>query len=192
MPTPLSPPLSWVKPEVDFALKSVRDNIDRFLEQPEDVALLRQCPQQLHQVTGALNLLGLNGVVGFCESMEHAFAGVTAEPRRSAVGTLDRAVLALKEFIDGLAKGETYAPIKLFPVYREVSSLRGRQDVTEKDLFFPDLSPAAPAHPAAAAVSTIKLPTVLSAQRSHFQRGLLAVLRNPANREGLKEMRQAL
>jgi chemosensory pili system protein ChpA (sensor histidine kinase/response regulator) len=192
MPTPLAPPLSWVKPEVDFALKSVRDNIAQFLARPEEVALLEQCPQRLHQVTGALNILGLSGVVGVCESMERAFSGVSAEPRKSAVGTLDRAVLALKEFIDGLAKGEANAPIKLYPVYREVSSLHGRQDVSEKDLFFPDLSPAAPAHPAAATVPLQKLPATLTGQRSRFQRGLLSVLRDPTNREGLKDMRQAL
>ena len=192
MPTPLAPPLSWVKPEVDFALKSVRDNIAQYLARPEEVTHLRQCPQQLHQVTGALNVLGLNGVVGFCESMEHAFSGVTAEPRKSAVSTLDRAVLALKEFIDGLAKGEANAPIKLFPVYREISSLHGRKDVSEKDLFFPDLSPLSPAHPAATAVPAPKLPAILTAQRSRFQRGLLAVLRDPENRDGLKDMRQAL
>lgn len=192
MPASISPPLSWVKPEVDFALKSVRDNIAQYLAQPDEVELLQRCPQQLHQVTGALNILGLNGVVGFCVSMEDAFSDVTAEPRKSAVGTLDRAVLALKEFIDGLAKGEANAPIKLFPVYREISSLRGKQDVSEKDLFFPDLSPAAPVHPAAAAVAAGKLPAVLSAQRSRFQHGLLAVLRDPANRDGLKEMRQSL
>ena len=192
MPTPLAPPLSWVKPEVDFALKSVRDNIAQFLARPDEVALLEQCPRQLHQVTGAMNILGLNGVVGFCESMEHAFSDVSAEPRKSAVGTLDRAVLALKEFIDGLAKGEANAPIKLFPVYREVSSLYGRRDASEKDLFFPDLSPAAPVHPAAATVPAQKLPATLAAQRSRFQRGLLMVLRDPASRDGLKDMRHAL
>ena len=192
MPTPLAPPLSWVKPEVDFALKSVRDNIAQYMERPEEVKLLQQCPQQLHQVTGALNILGLNGVVGFCVSMEHAFTGVTAEPRRSTVGTLDRAVLALKEFIDGLAKGEANAPIKLFPVYREISSLHGKAEVTEKDLFYPDLTPAAPAHPSVAEVPAQKLPSLLTAQRTRFQRGLLAILRDPTSREGLKDMRLSL
>lgn len=192
MPNPLAPPLSWVKPEVDFALKSVRDNIAQYLERPDEVTLLEQCPLQLHQVTGALNILGLNGVAGFCVSMEHAFSGVTAEPRRSAVGTLDRAVLALKEFIDGLAKGEANAPIKLFPVYREISSLQGKADVSEKDLFYPDLSPAAPAHPSAAEVSAQKLPALLTAQRTRFQRGLLAILRDPTSRDGLKDMRLVL
>jgi len=192
MPTPLAPPLSWVKPEVDFALKSVRENIAQFLSRPDEITLLEQCPRQLHQVTGAMNILGLNGVVGFCESMEHAFSDVTAEPRKSAVGTLDRAVLALKEFIDGLAKGEANAPIKLFPVYREISTLHGRQDVSEKDLFFPDLTPMAPSHPAATAVPAPKLPSILTTQRSRFQRGLLAVLRDPENRDGLKDMRHAL
>lgn len=192
MPALLAPPLSWVKPEVDFALKSVRDNVARYLEQPHEVTLLRQCPAQLHQVTGALNILGLDGVAGFCESMEHAFAGVSAEPRKAAVGTLDRAVLALKEFIDGLAKGDINAPIKLFPVYVEISALRGRPDVTDKDLFFPDLSPAAPAHPSATTVTPDRLPALLTAQRSRFQRGLLPVLRDATSREGLQDMRQAL
>ena len=194
MTAPLAPTLSWVKPEVDYALKSVRDNIALFLAKPEESAVLKKCPGQIHQVTGALNILGLYGAVGFCESVEHAFSGITAEPavRPSAVGTLDRAVLALKEFIDSLAKGAVNAPIKLFPAYREVSNLRGNAEVSEKDLFFPDLMLDAPTHPAAAVVPLDKLPATLLTQRSRFQRGLLAMLRNPGARDGLKDMRVTL
>jgi len=194
MTAPLAPTLSWVKPEVDYALKSVRENIALFLAKPEESAVLKKCSGQIHQVTGALNILGLNGAVGFCESVEHAFTGIAAEPavRPSAVGTLDRAVLALKEFIDGLAKGAVNAPIKLFPSYREVSSLRGNGEVSEKDLFFPDLTLDAPTHAAAAVVPLDKLPATLLAQRSRFQRGLLAMLRNPGARDGLKDMRVTL
>ncbi len=194
MTAPLAPTLSWVKPEVDYALKSVRENIALFLANPEESSALKKCSGQIHQVTGALNILGLDGAVGFCESVEHAFSGIAAEKsiRPSAVGTLDRAVLALKEFIDGLAKGGINAPIKLFPLYREVSVLRGKSDVSEKDLFFPDLTAKAPTPVATAAVPLDKLPAALLAQRSRFQRGLLVVMRNSQDRDGLKDMRGAL
>lgn len=194
MPVKHAPPLSWVKPEVDHALKKVRDSIASYLEKPGAQHTLNQCPGQIHQVTGALNMLGLKGVVGYCESIEEALSGVgkaTAVPK-SAVTTLDRAVLALKEFIDGLARGEINAPIKLFPMYREVATLSGIKDVSEKDLFYPDLSIDPPMHPAARVLPVEKLPAIVLAQRSQFQHGFLEMLRNPADRNGLKGMRRAL
>lgn len=186
--------LSWVKTEVDYALKTVRDNIARFQAAPEEVAALRICPDQLHQVKGTLHILGLNGAMRFCETMEHAFSGISKDqrPGRAPIETLDRAVLALKEFIDGLSKGEVNAPIKLFPLYRELSALQGKTDAAEKDLFFPDLKLEAPPHPAGRAISKDRLPSLLQTQRSRFQRGFLGWLRNPSDSDGLQEMRQAL
>ena len=186
--------LSWVKTEVDYALKTVRDNIARFLAAPEEVAVLRICPDQLHQVKGTLHILGLNGATRVCETMEHAFSGVSKgqRPSKAAIDTLDRAVLALKEFIDGLSKGEANAPIKLFPVYRELATLQGKIDASEKDLFFPDLKLGAPPHPPGRVIAKDKLPGLLQAQRSRFQRGLLTWLRSPSEPGGLQEMRQAL
>ena len=48
--------LSWIKTEVDHTLKVVRDRIATFSAAPEDVAVLRVCPDQLHQVSGALRI----------------------------------------------------------------------------------------------------------------------------------------
>jgi chemosensory pili system protein ChpA (sensor histidine kinase/response regulator) len=189
-----APPLSWVKPEVDHALNRVRDSIASYLEKPGAKDTLNQCPGQIHQVAGALNMLGLRGVVGYCESIEMALSGVSSRPAapKSAVTTLDRAVLALKEFIDGLARGEVNAPIKLFPMYREVATLSGNKDVSEKDLFYPDLSIDPPMHPASRVLPAEKLPAIVLAQRSQFQHGFLEMIRNPADRNGLKGMRRAL
>jgi chemosensory pili system protein ChpA (sensor histidine kinase/response regulator) len=181
-----APPLSWVKPEVDHALNRVRDSIASYLEKPGAKDTLNQCPGQIHQVAGALNMLGLRGVVGYCESIEMALSGVSSRPAapKSAVTTLDRAVLALKEFIDGLARGEVNAPIKLFPMYREVATLSGNKDVSEKDLFYPDLSIDPPMHPASRVLPAEKLPAIVLAQRSQFQHGFLEMIRNTADRNG--------
>ena len=186
--------LSWVKTEVDYALKTVRDNIAKFSAAPEEVAALRICPDQLHQVRGTLNILGLNGATRFCETIEHTFAGFGKDqrPSKAAIDIIDRAVVALKGFIDGLAKGEANAPIRLFPIYRELSVLQGRTDASDKDLFFPDLKLGAPHHPASRIIASEKLPGLLQAQRSRFQRGMLAWLRNPSDPHGPQEMHQAL
>jgi chemosensory pili system protein ChpA (sensor histidine kinase/response regulator) len=68
--------------------------------------------------------------------------------------------------------------------------LLGRKTISEKDLFFPDMAVATPVHPDGKAVPEEELPAYLQAQRTRFQRGLLAWLRGTPN--GLQEMRQTV
>src|SRR5688572_2294993 len=136
--------LSWINAEVDQALKLVRDNIAKVSGKPEDDAMLRVCPDHLHQVSGALRMVGLAGATRFCEAIEGSFSGLTQPPANgsnaNAIGTIDRAVLALKEFVADLARGQADVPLRLYPVYKELASLAGKNDASEKELFFPDLA----------------------------------------------------
>src|SRR5204862_5012951 len=75
---------------------------------------------------------------------------------------------------------------------REVMLLQGKFDAAEKDLFFPDLSIQAPAAPVVKAFSGAELKTYRQAQRTRFQRGMLAWLRNASDPQGPHEMRLAL
>ncbi|HEV7477920.1 MAG TPA: Hpt domain-containing protein, partial [Burkholderiales bacterium] len=185
--------LSWINAEVDQALKLVRDNIAKVSGKPEDDAMLRVCPDHLHQVSGALRMVGLAGATRFCEAIEGSFSGLSSQAPRNngaAIGTIDRAVLALKEFVADLARGQADVPLRLYPVYKELATLSGKNDASEKELFFPDLTQSAPAHPEAKTLLQADLVPFLQAQRAVFQRGMLGWLRKqPA---GLEEMRQAL
>src|SRR5262249_14284783 len=183
--------LSWIKAEVDHALKVVRDSIEKFSAAPDDAAVLRVCPNQLHQVSGALRIVGLSGATRFCEAIEGGFSGLgTGKPSKAAVGVIDRAVLALKEFIDDLSRGRANVPLRLYPIYHELTTLQGKSDASEKDLFFPDLTLQAPSHTSPRVLTKQELAPFLQSQRARFQRGGLAWLRNqPA---GLHDMRQAL
>ena len=182
--------LSWITAEVDQALETVRRNIVRFLTVREDPALLRMCPEHLHQVSGALRMVGLTGATRFCEALERSFAPEGSAPSSAAIEVIDRSVLALKEFVNELARGQANVPLRLFPAYRDLLGLQGGHAACEKDLFFPDLSAAVPVHPGARELPAPELPAFLQAQRVNFERGLLAWLREPAS--GLGEMRQAL
>src|SRR3954471_23423419 len=139
--------LSWINAEVERALLLVRDCIAKFTATPENQDALRPCPEHLHQVSGALRMVGLNGATLVCETIEGTFAGFgEGRPSPETVGVVDRAVLALKDFVADLARGQADVPLRLFPVYRDLAKLNGGAGVSERDLFFPDLSMPVPNH----------------------------------------------
>src|SRR5258708_22514609 len=145
--------LAWSSAEGDQALSLVRDKIAKYSAAPEDEALLRVCPEQLQEVSGALRMVGLAGATRFCEAIEGSFTGLNgaqpagADSRKSAMGVIDRAVVALKDFVDDLANGKANVPLRLFPAYRDITTLQGKADSSEKDLFFPEPMGPPPAHP---------------------------------------------
>src|SRR6267142_782634 len=183
--------LSWITAEVDQALEHVRDSIAKFSASPDDTDSLSICPEHLHQVSGALRMVGLSGATRFCEAIEGSFPGANgSRPSSASIVIIDRAVLALKQFVDDVARGQANVPLRLFPVYRELAKLQGKADSSEKELFFPDLTPPAPSHPSPWTLAKNELAPFLQTQRARFQRGLLAWLRGRA--AGLEDMRQAL
>jgi chemosensory pili system protein ChpA (sensor histidine kinase/response regulator) len=179
--------LSWINAEVERALSSVRDNLARFSAHPDDEALLRACPEHLHQVSGALRMVGLNGATLVCETIEDTFSGLNGSPSAAALGTIDRAVVALKDFVGDLARGHADMPLRLYPVYRD---LKGPKGASEKDLFFPDLTVKPPPHRNPKTLPPEAMEKHIQKQRALFQRGLLAWLRKPP--AGLDEMRRAV
>ncbi|HEU4353316.1 MAG TPA: Hpt domain-containing protein [Burkholderiales bacterium] len=183
--------LSWINAEVERALTLVQESIAKFSATPQNEAVLRPCPEHLHQVSGALRMIGLAGATRVCEAIENSFNGMDGtRPTPAAIGVIDRAVVALKNFIGELARGHADVPLRLFPIYRDVSGLFGKTAVSEKDLFFPDLNLASPAHASPRTVPQEERTAFLQAERARFQRGLLAWLRGaPA---GLEDMRRTV
>src|SRR5205814_1458877 len=104
------------------------DAADQALREIEQVssrpAALSICPEHLHQVSGALRMVGLSGATRFCEAIEGSFSGANgSRPSTASIGIIDRAVLALKRFVDDVARGQANVPLRLFPVYRELAEL---------------------------------------------------------------------
>jgi chemosensory pili system protein ChpA (sensor histidine kinase/response regulator) len=191
MLNPDSTLLSWITAEVSQALTVVREQMAKFGAEPQNGALLQPCPGHMHQVSGALRMVGLAGATRFCEAIEAGFSGLGgALPDAATIAVLDRSVLALKEFVEGLERGQPNQPLALYPAYKELSALHGKSAGGEKDLFYPDLGVGAPAHPSPGAVPKEGLAPCVKAQRALFQRGVLAWLRSaPA---GVDDMARAL
>src|SRR6185295_2122302 len=191
MLNPDSTLLSWITSEVSQALTVVREQMAKFAADLQNGALLQPCPGHMHQVSGALRMVGLAGATRFCEAIEAGFSGLGgALPDTATIAVLDRSVLALKEFVEGLERGQPNQPLALYPVYKELSALHGKNAGGEKDLFYPDLGVAAPAPAAPGVMPKEGLVPTVRAQRALFQRGVLAWLRSgPA---GIDDMARAV
>jgi chemosensory pili system protein ChpA (sensor histidine kinase/response regulator) len=188
-------PLTWVKNEIDLALNHARESLEQFADGLADRTHLRHCLTHLHQVSGAIQMVGLEGVARYSAEMEKLVEMLDKqelEPSAAHVELLKRAIATLSQYLAELVGGEPNQPLKLFPAYRELLHARGVERVSESELFFPDLSIRAPKNPNPKQAADD--PAFVKKQRAKFQRGLLRWLRNEggSGTDGLIVMEEAL
>lgn len=188
-------PLTWVKGEIDLELVLARQYLEQFFNKPADTAQLKFCHTHLHQVNGAVLMVGLDGLARFVTELEDLVSAVEKGEvalQPSIHDLFKRAIGAASRFLDGLVNGEANVPLRLFPVYRELSEARGSKTAIESDLFFPDLGVGSPGSGDRPPLDRAELERLIKASRAKFQRGLLTWLRNPNDPNGLYEMLEAI
>ncbi|MES2553916.1 MAG: Hpt domain-containing protein [Pseudomonadota bacterium] len=185
-------PLTWVKDEIDLALKNVLDSLSALESKPDDVASLKFSQTHLYQVSGALDMVGLEGCKRFCAAieglankLEKQVIPVTPE----VIALLRVSVAQLDEYLKELLNGAPDQPLKLFPALQSLLALQG-EAADESELFFPDTSLRAPKGEAGE-IPEADIPDYVIQQRSLFQKSLLGWLRTRSE-EGLQGMLTAL
>ncbi|WP_265945190.1 Hpt domain-containing protein [Dechloromonas sp. A34] len=188
-------PLTWVKGEIDLALQRAEEALGQY-ESGADATSLKFCRTHVHQVYGALSIVGLDGVTQLVESLEAllvAFEEGRLSADDSGVAVLRQVLAGLRQYLDDLMVGEPNQPLRLLPLYQALASARGQAAFHASDLFYPDLSLRPPRRAATEALAPEELKQVLKSARMGYQKGLLQMLRNPAGAEsGRQMMRDAL
>ncbi|HUJ87907.1 MAG TPA: Hpt domain-containing protein [Burkholderiales bacterium] len=189
-------PLGWVKSEIDSSLERARAALRAYGGKAEAQAELKACEGHLHQASGAVQIVGLEGVTRFFEQAEALLADLQAgkvSGDAATVQALERAIGTIGKYLADLLDGAADQPLRMFPAYRALLEARGAPPPSEADLYFPDLSLAPPAreHPA------LRLPheeseTFLRTQRLRYQRGFVKWLRDAEDRPALGEMLAAV
>lgn len=189
-------PLTWVKGEIDQALGRADEALGLFADNG-DRTQLKFCRTHVHQVHGALDIVGLNGITELTESLEEVLKAL--EEERLAAGdaalpVVREAIAALRQYLDDLMAGEPHQPLRMLPVCSRLAELRGLPPVHPGDLFYPDLSLRPPRSGVVAPVlPPEQMQAVLRKQRMRFQKGLLNWLTSPAQRaSGKQAMAEAL
>ncbi len=188
-------PLTWVKAEIDLAFQRASESLGQYLPGGE-VTPLKFCRTHVHQVYGALSIVGLDGVTQVVESIEAllaAFEEGRLPPDEAGVGVVRQGMAALREYLDDLMLGEPNQPLRLLPTYQALARARGQALTHASDLFYPDLSIRPSRRPGSAKPEPEQLKQVLKTARMSYQKGLLSLLRNPdGGEQGRLAMRDAL
>ncbi|MFN3377016.1 MAG: hybrid sensor histidine kinase/response regulator, partial [Burkholderiaceae bacterium] len=141
-------PLAWVLDELRKSLDSAVKALRRFVRDAEiaresdiaslDAGPLRIARQQLHQASGALEMVGMGPPALLLRSMEAAVQKYVQRPEQcsdQAVAVIERASFALIEFLESVLAGKPVSPVSLFPQYRDAQALTGAERVHPADLW---------------------------------------------------------
>jgi chemosensory pili system protein ChpA (sensor histidine kinase/response regulator) len=140
-------PLAWVLEEVRKSLDQSGKALRRYVRELEgtrgsgaepDVTILRGARQQLHQVSGALLMVGQLQGARMAEAMEGALERMLLDPQLctdDAASRIERAGFALVEFLDSVLAGKGVSPVALFPQFREALELASADRVHPADLW---------------------------------------------------------
>lgn len=189
-------PLTWVKNEIDLALARADESLEQALGAADAGARIQFAQTHLHQVRGALSIVGLDGLTQFAQSLDltlGALARGEAPVDAAAIALARRALATLGNYLEELVHGTPDQPLRLFALYRDIAALRGDESASPAELFFPDLTLRPPRREIAAPqLSDEARQNQLRSQRALFQRGLLQWLRAPADPAGPTLMLQAV
>ncbi|AYH45387.1 Hpt domain-containing protein [Azoarcus sp. DN11] len=189
-------PLTWVKNEIDLALARADEALEQALSATDAAGRVQFAQTHLHQVRGALSIVGLDGLTQFASALDlslGAFARGERPLDADTVALARRALATMGNYLEELVHGTPDQPLRLLPLYREIAALRSADPVSPAELFFPDLTQRPPRrHIANSTLAGEARQAQLRAQRSLFQRGLLQWLRTPADAAGPSAMLDAV
>lgn len=172
-----------------FAL--IDQNLEVYSQHPGKTDLVKDCRSYIHQLDGLLEMLGLTSitiVTGKMDQLVEALISKKIEPSPPVFDALKQSTKALLFYLNELIDGAEENPLRLFPAYRGLMQVYGFENAPESDLFFPRLA-AAPALKAEAAHIDAAAAKILAKQLgAEYQAGLLKWLRDPSNRDGLRQM----
>src|SRR5690348_13528938 len=173
-------PLTWVQGEIDEALARGADALAAFRATPADSASLKHARSHVHQAAGAIQMVGLDGVVAFSDEIERQLVRMEeldAALVPALVDVVARAVSRLRVFLDEVAHGTPPVPLKLYPEHEAMRKARGEEAPAPTDLFYPDLNVRPPRATPAEIMPAARLASHLLKERRQYQRGLLEWLR---------------
>jgi chemosensory pili system protein ChpA (sensor histidine kinase/response regulator) len=156
-------PLAWINDEVRRSLESTIKALLRYSRDVEtakvsdleaiDTTGIRVAKQYLHQVKGALQMVGVDQGAELVGLMAEAAQRFAAKPHlctEKSVALMERTSFALLEYLSHVLKGRNVSFVALFPQYKEMQAFTGVERVHPADLWHGDQAQQEPLTPAVA------------------------------------------
>nr|WP_312452217.1 Hpt domain-containing protein [Comamonas sp.] len=157
--------MAWINDEVRRSLESTVKALLRYSRDVEtakvsdleaiDTTGIRVAKQYLHQVKGALQMVGVGQAAELVGLMEVAAQRFAAKPHlctEKSVALMERTSFALLEYLSHVLKGRNVSFVALFPQYKEMQAFTGVERVHPADLWQGDQAQQEPKTPPVAAL----------------------------------------
>src|SRR5271156_3105020 len=184
MPELASQTLDLVGREINATLLEARTALESYVEQPENMALLERCAQELHQVQGVLRVLEIYGAALLAEEMEQVARylialGTDRKNQAEALDALMRAMVQLPGYLERVLAGGRDLALVLLPLLNDLRAVRGSALLSEGTLLLLNLKSDRQAQPSVPAPGEPPLSVAQWARRlrSRFQTGLIGWIR---------------
>ncbi len=178
-------PLAWISDEVRRSLEATIKALHRYIRDVEaakasdleavDTTGIRVAKQSLHQVQGALQMVGGDQAARLVVLMEEAAQRFSQKPHlctEKSVALMERSSFALLEYLSHVLKGRSISFVALFPQYKELQELVGVDRVHPADLWHGD---AAQQEPITTDVAVLALDR---AARERLDVGMLHIIKS--------------
>jgi len=180
--------LTWVKPTIDGSLKQTRQALEQFVENPKDIAPLQQCVGWLREIRGTLTLLELQTAALLVHSVEVVIAALLAGKLQNSERLYDvlmRSLVQLPNYLDHLLIVKSDMPLAVLPLINALRAVVKQAPLPANSLFIPDLSVSVP-NAKHVVLPDPKLKAFIKQLRGAYQKGLIALIKQPKNPAGLK------
>ncbi|MBK9340753.1 MAG: Hpt domain-containing protein [Rhodoferax sp.] len=140
--------LTWVFEEVckslDVSIKSLKRYLEEALRSKgavlaaENTVHLRVAKQNLHQISGVFDVVGINEIKLLVDAMDGAVQRYISKPQfcdESSVKLLERASFTVIEYLEYILAGKAYSSLSLFGTYADIKSLSSAERVHPTDLW---------------------------------------------------------
>ena len=188
--------LSWVRQEIDVTLRHARDVLMEYSGCSEQVGLLNDCAELLHQVRGPLQIAELAGADMLVAEMESVVLGLHRYDKvqhGSALEILLKSMQALPVYLSHLQSSTDDLPELVLPLVNLLRSVDGSKDCDSVD----SVMTGHAALPAGVflnrgAGSSGEIASRAHSARVRFQSALLKWYRGGSGKQGVAELADVL
>ena len=139
--------LAWVQNEVQQSLADALQILTRFIDNPEDAASIEPCVTQLHQVTGIMEMLSLQGALLLSQEMLASATLIRSNADTDTTALQDsllKGLLLLPNYLNQIGPEIEDHPLRLIDTINELRLGRDEKAITANSLFKPSLSVVLP------------------------------------------------
>src|SRR6266850_1411067 len=187
--------LHLVAKELGTTLNEARVALENFSEHGDNIDLLNQCANRLHEAYGVLRVVEVYGAALLAEEMEHTArylieAGGDERHRMDGLDALMRAMVQLPTYLERVLNGGRDLALVLLPLLNDLRAVRGNALLSEGTLLLLNLKsdqPAAP-QPMQSGEPPLTVEQWARRLRTRFQMGLLGWIRGERAQQNLEIM----